>query len=111
MLAEAVARIAAAGPDQQYCSSFLLYAVHFESETIETLEVGWGTSRTTILGELVRINIEIGNATAGSLDVRQILSVYVVPFVECFWGILQDTPGGFVVLAGNHGAVKDCHTI
>jgi len=46
MLAEAVARIAAASPDQQYCSSFLLYAVHFESETIETWEVGWGTGRT-----------------------------------------------------------------
>ena len=112
-IAEIAAKIAEnADPNQEYCSSFFLPlpAALFERETIETLEVCWGTRRTTIGGELLRVDFDVNDCSQAALYVRHILRSFVVPLVEGFGGVVQDTPEGFVILGGNYGAIEDRHS-
>jgi hypothetical protein len=110
-LAAISARAAAtADPNQEFCTSFLLPRGFLEGEVVETLHVVWGTRRTAVCGELVRIDINIDDGSTTAFDVRQILRSQVVPLIEGFGGVLQDTPEGFVILSGNHRTIKaNCH--
>jgi hypothetical protein len=106
-LADIVAKVAAnADPDQEYCSSFLLPRSLFEREVIEAMEVGWGTRRTAVRGELIRIDFDVSDFSLGAIDIRQITRMYVAPLVECFGCIIQETAEGLVILAGNQRAVE-----
>lgn len=106
-LAQLVAKVAStAEPNQEYCTSFLIPRAYLEGEVVETLEVVWGTRRTTVCGELVRIDVNIDHSSTGTLDVCQILRFYVAPLIESFGGVLQNTPEGLVILSGNHSAIE-----
>jgi hypothetical protein len=106
-LAQLVAKVVStAEPNQEYCTSFLIPRTYFEGEVVETLEVVWGSRRTTVCGELVRIDVNVDHGSADTVDICQILRSYVTPLIESFGGVLQDTPEGLVILSGNHSAIE-----
>jgi hypothetical protein len=93
-----------------WCPLILLPRGYFEREIIETLDILGPVCLKAVSDEILRIDFNEDRPVGVINCVRPIVRNELLPLLECFGGILQDTPEGFVILCRNIGDKPNRHS-